>query len=49
MNKETLTVKDLDGQTIIQFVIWYYTPEEIGDIYGDVIVENSKGEQVLSW
>ena len=49
MEKEFFTVKDLEGDIIITFVDWYYTPQEVEDIYGDVIVENSKGEQVLTW
>jgi len=49
MNKEILTIKDLDGNAITRFVIWYYTPEDIFDIYGDVIVEDANGQPVLDW
>lgn len=49
MEKEIFTIKDLEGNTVVTFVDWAYTPDEVSDIYGDVIVLDSKGEQILTW
>jgi hypothetical protein len=45
----TLTIKDLDGNVIQTFVSWYYSQEDVFDIYGDVIVEDASGQPVLDW
>ena len=49
MDKEQMIIKDLDGFVIDAFGEWIYSPEDVSAFYGDVIVENAKGEQVLSW
>jgi hypothetical protein len=47
--KNILTIKDLDGNVVQSFVDWYYSSQDVIDIYGDVIVENANGQQLLDW